>query len=168
MLGGCPVAPSAAQSRWKRLALCLAACTGQPPSSRRTRTPWADRATPDSKGLFWGWGALTPAAWLRGGEASGQAWRNVLVEPQTRTQTRPPTGVIQTPCSEAPLLAAINRVRLAKRKTSPLLPPSVKVTPSGCQAGSEGWGHSQPAASLELGGADEGASGPQKAMGPSS
>lgn len=161
------MAPSAAQSRWKRLALCLGACTGQPPSSR-TRASWADRATPESKGLCWVWGALTPAAWLRGGEASGQDWRNVLGESQTRAQTRPPTGVIQTPCSEAPLLAAINGVRLAKRKTSPLLPPSIKVTPSGRQAGSEGWGHSQPAASLEFGRADKGASGPQKAMGPSS
>lgn len=36
------------------------------------------------------------------------------------------------------------------------LPPSIKVMPSGCQAGSGGWGHIQPAASLVLGGADEG------------
>lgn len=48
---------------------------------------------------------------------------------------------------------------------APSLPPSIKVMPSGCQAGSGGWGHIQPAASLVLGGADEEASGPQKAAG---
>lgn len=50
------------------------------------------------------------------------------------------------------------------RKTSPLLPPSMKVMPSGGQAGREGWGHIQPA-SLVLGRADREASGPQKAAG---
>lgn len=99
----------------------LCASTGQPLSSGRTRTPWANNGvTPDSKSLC----CLTPAAWFKFREVSGQFWRNVLVEPQIRAQIRPPSGGIQAPRSEAPLLAAINGVRLAKkRKTNPLLPP---------------------------------------------
>lgn len=74
-------------------------------------------------------------------------------------------NMTQTPWGEAPLLAAVNRVRLAKK---PLTPPSIKVMPMGGWAGSEEWGHIPPRASLVLGGAHEEASGPQKAAGPSS
>lgn len=41
----CPVAPSAAKSRWKRPASCLGACTGQSPCNGRTRAPSAARTS---------------------------------------------------------------------------------------------------------------------------
>lgn len=69
------------------------------------------------------------------------------MEPQIGAQT--PRGGIQRSSS----LGSHQRSEMSKEeKTSPLLPPSIKVMPWGCQAGSEGWGHTQPAASLGRGG----------------